>query len=52
MNLTNREALTLIDALLPELIEIEGVECVICPPFTALSVGANQLDDSNTYTGV
>ena len=51
MNFTNQEALVLIDAMLPGLCEIDDVDRVICPPFTALSIIADRLSKSDINVG-
>jgi triosephosphate isomerase len=51
MNMTNQEALVLIDSMLPGLGEIKEVDRVICPPFTALSLVADRLSKSSIHVG-
>ena len=51
MHGTEKEALSLIEGLLPGLSEITDVDRVVCPPFTALSIVANRLGGSNISVG-
>ncbi|OGO17096.1 MAG: triose-phosphate isomerase [Chloroflexi bacterium RBG_16_48_8] len=51
MNGTGDEALSLIDAILPELQEVQDVECVVCPPFTVLYIVSQRLSGSGIHTG-
>jgi triosephosphate isomerase len=49
MNGTVEEALYLIDRLLPGLREVENVDRLVCPPFTALAAVASRLSGSGIY---
>jgi triosephosphate isomerase len=51
MNMSNQEALALIGTMLPGLGEIKDVDRVVCPPFTALSVVADRLSNSDIDVG-
>jgi triosephosphate isomerase len=51
MNKNIKEALELVNSLKRELIDIEEVEIVVCPPFTALSDVSELLIDSNIKLG-
>jgi len=51
MNKTVAEALELVGALTKELANIQGVDIVVCPPFTALCEVAKALRDSNLHLG-
>ena len=51
MHATETQALTLLQGMLPGLIEIKDVDRVICPPFTALSIVADQLTGTDIYVG-
>jgi triosephosphate isomerase len=51
MNKTNEEAIALVDEMLAELEVLSGVERVICPPFTALSVVSQRLEGSGIFVG-
>jgi len=51
MNKTVAQAKALVAEMLPGLNEVSGVECVICPPFTALSVLSDMLADSSVGLG-
>lgn len=51
MNKTAAEASALIDAMLPGLKALEGVEKVVCPPATSLSVVYGLLKDSGIGVG-
>jgi triosephosphate isomerase len=51
MNLTNQEAMALLDAMLPGLGEIKDVDRVVCPPFTALPVVADRLSENGINVG-
>lgn len=48
---TVAEAKTLVSGLAEKLAGVEGVEIVVCPPFTALSSVAELLKDSNIAVG-
>lgn len=51
MNKTVPEARSLVEALLPELKAMEGVEKVLCPPFTALPFVAELIADTDIGLG-
>ncbi|MBU0897127.1 MAG: triose-phosphate isomerase, partial [Candidatus Omnitrophica bacterium] len=51
MNKTIKEALELINSLKRELVYIEGVDIIVCPPYTALSDASEILMDSNIKLG-
>jgi triosephosphate isomerase len=51
MNCTIDESIVLLDAMKDDLVEIEGVEKLICPPFTALSTVASHLMGSGLAVG-
>jgi len=51
MNGTGEEALALIDAMFPELLEMKDVERVVCPPFTALYIVSQRLAGSDIQVG-
>jgi triosephosphate isomerase len=51
MHKTPSEARDLVTALLPRLMSIEGVEKVLCPPFTALPIVAKELGDGDIDLG-
>jgi triosephosphate isomerase (TIM) len=50
MNKTAEQATLLLADLIPELQKVESVECVVCPPFTALMVVSQMIN--NTAIGV
>lgn len=50
MNKTAEQATLLLADLLPELQKVKNVECVVCPPFTALMVVSQMVN--NTVIGV
>lgn len=51
MNKTVKEAVELINELKRNLYEIENVEIVVCPPFTALTTISDMLNTSNIKLG-
>jgi triosephosphate isomerase len=51
MNGTEIETIALLDGLLPRLNEIEDVDIVVCPPYTALSLVADRLAGSHIGVG-
>ena len=51
MNTTLVEALALVDSLRPELSKLDGVDCVICPPFISLATVADRLSGSQIQVG-
>ena len=48
---TTRDTLEFLRELLPQLEEVEGIEVVVCPPFTALSTAAGRLSGSTIALG-
>lgn len=51
MNKTIQEAVELISGLKRELVDVDGVDIVVCPPYTALSDVGELLIDSNIRLG-
>jgi len=51
MNTTSDEAMVLVEDMLDDLDSIEGVEIVLCPPFTALAAIAPKLKDTRVRLG-
>ncbi|MDE2223083.1 MAG: triose-phosphate isomerase [Candidatus Omnitrophica bacterium] len=51
LNKTPHEAIGLINELKRELVDVEGVDMVVCPPFTALADAADALTESNIALG-
>jgi triosephosphate isomerase len=51
MNTTIQEAISLVDAMKPQLEEIQGVEKVVCPPFVSLAAIRDRLQGSPILTG-
>lgn len=51
MNKNISEALQLIDAMLPRLSELSGVERVVCPPYIALPAVAERLKGEDIFVG-
>jgi len=51
LNKTPHEAIILANELKREIIEVEGVDTVLCPPFTALADVADALIDTNIALG-
>ncbi len=51
MNKTLGEAVRLVEALMPQLDSLEGVESLVCPPFTALAPVAEALRGSRLKLG-
>jgi triosephosphate isomerase len=51
MQKTIDQALELVDALLPDLMKIEAVDRVLCPPFTALEAVNDRLSGSGVALG-
>jgi triosephosphate isomerase len=51
MNTTLSEALALVDALRPQLGKLDGVDCVVCPPFISLAAVSERLSGSSIIVG-
>jgi len=51
MNTTVDEALDLVDAMIDDLEDVEGVEVVLCPPFVSLATLADELVGSSVAVG-
>ena len=51
LNKTSLEAIDLVNALKRELVDVQTVDIVICPPFTALSEVNDVLNESNIALG-
>jgi triosephosphate isomerase len=51
MNTTIEEALALVDAMLPALQEVSGVERIVCPPFISLAAVAERLRGTDVHVG-
>jgi len=51
LNKTPHEAIVLANELKREIIDVEGVDIVLCPPFTALADVADTLTDTNIALG-
>lgn len=51
LNKTPHEAIILVNELKREIVDIEGVDIVLCPPFTALGDIADVLTDTNIALG-
>jgi triosephosphate isomerase (TIM) len=51
LNKTSREAIVLVEELKRELVDITGVDIVLCPPFTALQSVSEALTDMNISVG-
>jgi triosephosphate isomerase len=51
LNKTPHEALILANELKREIVDVEGVDIVLCPPFTALGDVADALTDTNIALG-
>lgn len=51
LNKTSREALTLVEELKREVVNVEGVDIVVCPPFTALDTVSDSIMDTNIALG-
>jgi triosephosphate isomerase (TIM) len=51
LNKTSHEALVLVNELKREIIDINGVDSVLCPPFTALGEVADALTDTQIALG-
>jgi triosephosphate isomerase (TIM) len=51
LNKTPHEAIGLINELKREIIDVEGVDVVLCPPFTALADAADALTDTDIALG-
>ena len=51
LNKTPHEAILLVSELKREIVDVEGVDIVVCPPFTALADVADTLTDTNIALG-
>ena len=51
LNKTSHEAILLVSELKREIVDVEGVDIVLCPPFTALADVADALTDTNIALG-
>ena len=51
LNKTPHEAIILVSELKREIVDVEGVDIVLCPPFTALADVADTLTDTNIDLG-
>src|SRR5438105_1061607 len=51
LNKTSREAMVLVEELKRELADIETLDIVVCPPFTALQSVGEALNESNIGLG-
>lgn len=51
LNKTSREAIALVEELKREVSDVETVDIVVCPPFTALSVVSDAIVESNIALG-
>jgi triosephosphate isomerase len=51
LNKTPHEAILLVSELKREIVDVEGVDIVLCPPFTALADVADALTDTNIALG-
>jgi triosephosphate isomerase (TIM) len=51
LNKTSREALTLVEELKREVANAEGIDVVVCPPFTALDTVSDAVMDTNIALG-
>jgi triosephosphate isomerase len=51
LNKTPHEAIILVSELKRDIVDIEGVDIVLCPPFTALADVADALTDTNIALG-
>ncbi len=51
LNKTSREAMTLVEELKREVLDVEGVDIVVCPPFTALGDVSEVVLDTNIALG-
>ncbi len=51
LNKTSHEAIVLASELKREIVDVEGVDIVLCPPFTALADVADTLTDTNIALG-
>lgn len=51
LNKTSHEAILLVSELKREIVDVEGVDIVLCPPFTALADVADTLTDTNIALG-
>lgn len=51
LNKTSREAIVLVEELKREVVSIEGVDIVLCPPFTALESVSDAIVETNISLG-
>jgi triosephosphate isomerase len=51
LNKTSLEAVQLVEELKRELVDVSGVDIVVCPPFTSLQIVSEALIDSNIALG-
>ena len=51
LNKTSREAMILVEELKREVVDVQGVDIVVCPPFTALESVSEALTETNIATG-
>jgi triosephosphate isomerase len=51
LNKTSREALMLVEELKREVVNIEGIDIVVCPPFTALETVSEAIMETNIALG-
>ena len=51
LNKTSHEAMVLVEELKREILDIEGVDIVVCPPFTALDEISDIVTDTNIALG-
>lgn len=51
LNKTSREAIVLVEELKRDVVDISGVDIVVCPPFTALESVSEALTESNIAVG-
>lgn len=51
MNTTLQEAVALVDAMRPQLEDIQGVEVAVCPPFVSLAAVRDRLQGSSVLAG-
>jgi triosephosphate isomerase len=51
LNKTSHEAIVLVSELKREIVDVQGVDVVLCPPFTALGDVADTLTDTNIALG-
>ncbi len=51
LNKTSREALVLVEELKREVVDVGGVDIVVCPPFTALETVSDAITETNIMLG-